>query len=261
MDPITASAIIGGVGAAGSGLLSLGNSRRAQATARRNTDATIAHQMEMAQYAYSQDREMWNLANEYNSPQNQMARLKSAGLNPHLVYGNGSVVGNTSTQTPQYQSVKPEYNYKPVEMPTGMLSQFTNTALQMAQVDNVRANEKKVNMETLKTLEETGLTKMNKKAREIQNEILDEQSAALKMKPAFELGTENLKQEGMKIDNARKGIARELENMRTQWEKAGVTPRDKMMWRVIGRVLPSIGLPEKAVIGILGKDLFKLLNE
>lgn len=31
----------------------------------------------------------WNMQNEYNSPAAQMARLKEAGLNPNLVYGNG----------------------------------------------------------------------------------------------------------------------------------------------------------------------------
>lgn len=31
----------------------------------------------------------WNMQNEYNSPKEQMARLKAAGLNPNLVYGNG----------------------------------------------------------------------------------------------------------------------------------------------------------------------------
>lgn len=38
----------------------------------------------------------WNLANNYNHPIQQMERLKAAGLNPLLVYGSGSVSGNTS---------------------------------------------------------------------------------------------------------------------------------------------------------------------
>lgn len=40
----------------------------------------------------------WNLANDYNHPVEQMARLKEAGLNPLLVYGSGSVTGNTTSQ-------------------------------------------------------------------------------------------------------------------------------------------------------------------
>lgn len=39
----------------------------------------------------------WNLANDYNHPIQQMERLKAAGLNPLLVYGSGSVSGNTAS--------------------------------------------------------------------------------------------------------------------------------------------------------------------
>lgn len=36
--------------------------------------------------------DMWNATNEYNSPVNQMARFKAAGLNPNLIYGQMSNV-------------------------------------------------------------------------------------------------------------------------------------------------------------------------
>lgn len=39
----------------------------------------------------------WTLANDYNHPIQQMERLKAAGLNPNLVYGSGSVTGNTTS--------------------------------------------------------------------------------------------------------------------------------------------------------------------
>lgn len=35
--------------------------------------------------------EMWEKTNKYNSPQEQMARMAAAGLNPHLMYGKGTV--------------------------------------------------------------------------------------------------------------------------------------------------------------------------
>lgn len=38
----------------------------------------------------------WSLANDYNHPVAQMERLRMAGLNPLLVYGSGSVAGNTT---------------------------------------------------------------------------------------------------------------------------------------------------------------------
>lgn len=39
----------------------------------------------------------WSLMNDYNHPIQQMERLKAAGLNPLLVYGSGSVSGNTTS--------------------------------------------------------------------------------------------------------------------------------------------------------------------
>lgn len=41
------------------------------------------------------NEKMWRMNNEYNSPVNQMARFKEAGLNPNLIYGQGNA-GNSS---------------------------------------------------------------------------------------------------------------------------------------------------------------------
>lgn len=79
----------------------------------RSQKKTNDKNMELAKYqnawqaqenekAYQRNLQMWNLQNEYNSPAQQMARLRSAGLNPNLVYGNG-VTGNSAGSTPQYQ--------------------------------------------------------------------------------------------------------------------------------------------------------------
>lgn len=79
----------------------------------RSQKKTNDKNMELAKYqnawqaqenekAYQRNLEMWNLQNAYNSPTQQMARLRSAGLNPNLVYGNG-VTGNSAGSTPQYQ--------------------------------------------------------------------------------------------------------------------------------------------------------------
>lgn len=56
------------------------------------------------------EERMWNLQNEYNTPANQMKRLLNAGLNPDLMYQNGTM-GNSAEQahatyTPQMQSTR-----------------------------------------------------------------------------------------------------------------------------------------------------------
>jgi hypothetical protein len=93
----------------------------------------------MAEYQYSKDLEMWNRANEYNSPAKQMERYASAGLNPNLIYGTGSAsAGNTATSLPKYQAPSARFDYKPsVQLPM-MLSMFQDFAIKQAQIDNLR---------------------------------------------------------------------------------------------------------------------------
>lgn len=93
--------------------------------------------------AYQRSVDMWNLQNRYNSPTEQMARLRSAGLNPNLVYGNGAV-GNSAGSAPQYQPADIErahltsyrgWNAGLTDAATTFLSARTNKA----QVDNMEA--------------------------------------------------------------------------------------------------------------------------
>jgi hypothetical protein len=55
----------------------------------------------------------WQMQNAYNSPEQQMARLKAAGLNPHLIYGGGP--GNVSqpvrsTDTKSWNPSAPQFD-------------------------------------------------------------------------------------------------------------------------------------------------------
>lgn len=57
----------------------------------------------LAQYSHNKNVEMWKMQNEYNAPAQQMARFKSAGLNPQMIYDKGTA-GNAQTM-PQYQAL------------------------------------------------------------------------------------------------------------------------------------------------------------
>lgn len=73
IDPVTGSIITGAIGSAANLIMNYSNNR---ANDRRQ------------QEAYEQNLRMWHLQNQYNSPASQIARLKAAGLNPNLIYGN-----------------------------------------------------------------------------------------------------------------------------------------------------------------------------
>lgn len=102
--------------------------------------------------AYQRSLNMWNLQNEYNSPTQQMARIRAAGLNPNLVYGNG-VTGNSSGSTPQYEPAK--FNAPTMQAYRGWnlgisdaISQFLAYRTAKAQVDNMEAQNSLIRQQT-----------------------------------------------------------------------------------------------------------------
>lgn len=102
--------------------------------------------------AYQRSLNMWNLQNEYNSPTQQMARIRAAGLNPNLVYGNG-VAGNSSGSAPQYEPAK--FNAPTMQAYRGWnlgisdaISQFLAYRTVKAQVDNMEAQNSLIRQQT-----------------------------------------------------------------------------------------------------------------
>lgn len=91
---------------------------------------------QMQELQYRRQLEMWNRQNAYNSPKSQMTRLKEAGLNPNLVYGSGSVVGNTSGGIPQYQAPSLKYDFRMPD-PGSNLGQYQDMQIKNAQINNL----------------------------------------------------------------------------------------------------------------------------
>ena len=69
--------------------------------------------------AYLQQRQLLALQQGYNSPLQQVERLRSAGLNPALIYGNGSVATGNVDSVPQSAPVGVSYD-RPLDFAGGM---------------------------------------------------------------------------------------------------------------------------------------------
>lgn len=85
--------------------------------------------------------EFWNMQNNYNSPQAQMARFQAAGLNPNLIYGQGNSgnAGSISTpdvQTPQFRS--PEWGNVISGGGFAYINSMYDLEIKQAQVDNMK---------------------------------------------------------------------------------------------------------------------------
>ena len=95
IDPISAGVSVVG------GLFNAGSQARQNRLNRK-------FQAEENQKARDYNTEMWEKNNAYNDPSQQMARLKNAGINPHLAYSQGGVTNTSAAAASSNASSMPE---------------------------------------------------------------------------------------------------------------------------------------------------------
>lgn len=107
MDPLIISGLVG----AGASLIggAVNNAANYKAVREQNKG-----NFELAKYQYDRNVDLWNMNNAYNTPSSQMERYQAAGLNPNLIYGNGSSSsGNASAPASSpsaHGMVRPNYD-------------------------------------------------------------------------------------------------------------------------------------------------------
>lgn len=100
----------------------------------------------MAEYQYDKNLEMWNLQNQYNLPSEQIQRFKDAGLNPNLMYGqgtNGNASSGPEMEIPNYQAYTGFGDFGFTEAGAAMsngLNKVADYELKKEQADMVRQN-------------------------------------------------------------------------------------------------------------------------
>lgn len=159
MDPIIGAGIVSAAGSVLGNVLGFGSQ---QATNKAN--------MKLAQYQYEKNLEMWNRQNEYNSPMAQMQRLKDAGLNPNMVYGNGSAA-NQASNAPSYEAPRLQAYTNFGDLGAGNIVGSMLTARQIENMDQqnriLQIDAEARRQQMLKTsLEMAGMAFANKAYRE-----------------------------------------------------------------------------------------------
>lgn len=165
-----APALIAGIAALGGSIYSAISNRKAAKSANR-TNLTLADRQNQAnerlqdrqftqnqqqsELEYQRNLELLQMQNEYNSPENQIKRYTSAGLNPNLIYGSGSAsAGNQSTPgsytAARYESPRAE---RVTVNPTSFDAHQTvavaqQIAMNAAQVDQTKAQTEFTRQET-----------------------------------------------------------------------------------------------------------------
>lgn len=235
--------------------------------------------LELAKYSYQKDLEMWYRQNAYNSPTEQMARLKAAGLNPNLVYGNGSAV-NVASNAPQMKTPHMEA-YRGYNLGIGdavgtymqMQQNQASTELAKTQRDSVQAD-----IDT-KRLQQAGMISSNAKnaveaaiaeqtkdavinqiwnrsnqsAEEMNTSVYTRKMKQLEMNVANDLYNNNshLRLSNAQIDNISTAAAKLKQDMdidkfdQDLYIRTGISKRDAIYWRIFSSVMrlisPTLG--------------------
>ncbi len=122
-----------------------------------------------ADRARAHDINMWDKTNFYNDPKSQMERLRSAGLNPNMVYGGSS--GQTAGQANALPGAKaPDIKNIETRQPLMDYVQVRNTE---AQTENTRSMQNLNDANAYKTYDDilSNEKNRNKTGEEIQNLI------------------------------------------------------------------------------------------
>lgn len=213
----------------------------------------------------------WQREADYNSPKQQMARLKEAGLNPNLVYGHGADATMSSVRSSSPQSYKAEAPQFNLDQGLGAIYDLQ---LRSAQTDNVKAATEVARIEALSKLlgnENLGFDLDQKK--QLQPLVLESAKEALeKLKLDVDHSEIDLDKKGRIFDadikqrisesiNAanqaqlseqQKSIMRanlnllekegKLKDFEIKLNKLGVTKGDTIPYRILSLLLGKFGL-------------------
>lgn len=249
-----AAGIAGAAALAGAGISAAG---AAQANKR-----GVALTREMRQ----SDIEMWHKANEYNSPIQQMQRLREAGLNPNLIYGNGAT--HTAQQAPSAKV--PEIQNELASMgqlnAVPILSMYQDMQVKNAQMDNLKKQmeytDSKIINEGLKAISTSVNTEKNQftlgqarrladsqfetamanldKIRQDVNLKMVQQKLSQEFQP-YKIGESSARIENLITDKKLKLLELKLQE---ELKPYGVTQNDSWFVR---RLAPLLNLPKEPV--------------
>lgn len=218
--------------------------------------------------------------NKYNSPEQQMRRLKEAGLNPHLIYGGG---GATQTSAPIRSSESLGYQPKGVDLSqvfSGPVNAYLETRQMNTQKKLLNANilktlteidSKKLSQENQKTLNayQGSLLAENLKGMQIKNMVTFDENLRAWNQDSRNMGeflmkiaqnTADLNKKEAETGNIKQATSESEERVRQmikdgkikdfeiQLNKLGFTKSDPVYMRLGKTIIDSIGLSKEEII-------------
>lgn len=230
-------------------------------------------QLDWSREQFAKQREYaladWEMNNQYNSPAEQMKRLKAAGLNPNLVYGNGATTTAGPIRSTESQAYKPTAPQVETGGLTQALMSMYDIQLKQAQTDNVKAavevakqellnkiteNKTKefdlgVKQELLPITLEGAATKVEKDKANIKFTLDANERAAAMNEQNLQIGVQKIltmRLERAKTQDERNMLQQQLTNAKTsndlmqadlRLKQLGINPSDPTWQRVIAQIV------------------------
>jgi len=138
IDPVTGAIITQGI-IAGAQAITKGGPRRQYKWNKRAANDANQMNRDNAIWTLEQNKQLQNEQRVYDSPASQMARYKAAGLNPHLIYGNGSSAGSAFPIS--QQGIAPSRIDAPSASYPDVAGTFLQAGQTIAQTELARAKE------------------------------------------------------------------------------------------------------------------------
>jgi len=276
--PVPWGAIIQGAGSLLGGLF--GGRRKERQAQMDMNNQNIRFQQETNAQNRQWALEDWERTNRYNTPQMQMARFKEAGLNPHLIYGNGTEV----SQPRGAEATAPHVEKLPVGNLGGDLAQaafngaqsYVANRLQQSQIDNLQktaqvmdADIQNKNAQTVNTIANTARTDQQRHQSDtlfantvataeanlnntlltgskIEQEIRSSQvsnklTEAQIVAVAKSIETANENIKLMRAEGNNKALDAQLKQLDINLKRQGINPNDPTWVRILGQFIMNGG--------------------
>lgn len=193
-------------------------------------------QREWANEDYTKQRghslEDWNRENKYNSPAQQMQRLKEAGINPRHIYGSSAAPGQASStrgtpQAPPSVKAKSFAGFQSAGLNFWAAKQAETT------INNTKAQTLNINANTASTLGQTAYTLDQKNHFNNTKATLWDQLDASESLTRARVSTEYQTQQLVRLKKENQKISNQINQAELRLRKMGMTSRDPAWSRIL----------------------------
>lgn len=255
--------------AAGASLV--GSALNAGSVARQNKKSRQWSE-DMYNKQFQDNIKFWNMQNDYNSPEQQMQRLKAANLNPALMYGGSGNSGQAgSISTPDVQQAQfrsPDWGSAGIGAMQAVASIY-DLDIKQAQLDNLKADNTVKLSQAALIASQTDRSEFDllfeSELKEVSADARREQLRKMKVDNRFQLD-ENERRAAMNASSIQEAAERilsireqrantaaertrinaqiknirqdtELKRLDKELKSMGIQPHDPMYSRILGRML------------------------